>query len=148
MSSREIAELTGKRHSDVMRDIRVMLLELRLPERKFASSYFDSNGQERPAMELNKELTETLVSGYSIKLRHAIIKRWNELEAKESSALILPQTFSEALQLAANQAKQLEDQAPKIKVYERLADRKDNVCLLYTSPSPRDGLLSRMPSSA
>ena len=24
----------------------------------------------------------------------------------------------------------------------------DNVCLLYTSPSPRDGLLARMPSSA
>ena len=23
-----------------------------------------------------------------------------------------------------------------------------NTCLLYTSPSPRDGLLSRMPSSA
>ena len=26
------------------------------------------------------------------------------------------------------------------------ADKK--ICLLYTSPSPRDGLLSRMPSSA
>ena len=25
---------------------------------------------------------------------------------------------------------------------------KDGGCLLYTSPSPRDGLLSRMPSSA
>ena len=25
---------------------------------------------------------------------------------------------------------------------------KNNTCLLYTSPSPRDGLLSRMPSSA
>ena len=25
---------------------------------------------------------------------------------------------------------------------------KENSCLLYTSPSPRDGLLSRMPSSA
>ena len=24
----------------------------------------------------------------------------------------------------------------------------NNTCLLYTSPSPRDGLLSRMPSSA
>ena len=24
----------------------------------------------------------------------------------------------------------------------------DKLCLLYTSPSPRDGLLSRMPSSA
>ena len=27
-------------------------------------------------------------------------------------------------------------------------DEKSNPCLLYTSPSPRDGLLSRMPSSA
>ena len=26
--------------------------------------------------------------------------------------------------------------------------KKHNDCLLYTSPSPRDGLLSRMPSSA
>ena len=33
---------------------------------------------------------------------------------------------------------------------EFLIQRMDgaNVCLLYTSPSPRDGLLSRMPSSA
>ena len=27
-------------------------------------------------------------------------------------------------------------------------DESLDVCLLYTSPSPRDGLLSRMPSSA
>ena len=25
---------------------------------------------------------------------------------------------------------------------------RNTICLLYTSPSPRDGLLSRMPSSA
>ena len=30
----------------------------------------------------------------------------------------------------------------------RKAKQKDKTCLLYTSPSPRDGLLSRMPSSA
>ena len=30
--------------------------------------------------------------------------------------------------------------------YTPLVDR--TLCLLYTSPSPRDGLLSRMPSSA
>ena len=29
-----------------------------------------------------------------------------------------------------------------------LKDAQSSVCLLYTSPSPRDGLLSRMPSSA
>ena len=28
------------------------------------------------------------------------------------------------------------------------SEQKNNICLLYTSPSPRDGLLSRMPSSA
>ena len=31
-------------------------------------------------------------------------------------------------------------------VYESIMT--ENICLLYTSPSPRDGLLSRMPSSA
>ena len=30
----------------------------------------------------------------------------------------------------------------------RIAAAEKIVCLLYTSPSPRDGLLSRMPSSA
>ena len=31
---------------------------------------------------------------------------------------------------------------------ENLTDGEIIICLLYTSPSPRDGLLSRMPSSA
>ena len=34
-------------------------------------------------------------------------------------------------------------------IYGQLKDSNANdICLLYTSPSPRDGLLSRMPSSA
>ena len=32
--------------------------------------------------------------------------------------------------------------------WTRLEGGHSNLCLLYTSPSPRDGLLSRMPSSA
>ena len=36
---------------------------------------------------------------------------------------------------------------PKATFFLVLPDHK-SVCLLYTSPSPRDGLLSRMPSSA
>ena len=40
--------------------------------------------------------------------------------------------------------KRLEREAPD----GRLIFAGDNPCLLYTSPSPRDGLLSRMPSSA
>src|SRR5664279_2491715 len=39
----------------------------------------------------------------------------------------------------------------EIRTHKRLVDILDpsaKTCLLYTSPSPRDGLLSRMPSSA
>ena len=32
--------------------------------------------------------------------------------------------------------------------YFKKASKMNGICLLYTSPSPRDGLLSRMPSSA
>ena len=34
------------------------------------------------------------------------------------------------------------------KVYEKAYGEKADICLLYTSPSPRDATLSRMPSSA
>ena len=36
----------------------------------------------------------------------------------------------------------------KIKLGTGIAQISARTCLLYTSPSPRDGLLSRMPSSA
>ena len=36
----------------------------------------------------------------------------------------------------------------KLKVGDKMAGRHGNNCLLYTSPSPRDATLSRMPSSA
>ena len=37
---------------------------------------------------------------------------------------------------------------PLEKWTQEVNDGKATTCLLYTSPSPRDGLLSRMPSSA
>ena len=40
------------------------------------------------------------------------------------------------------------DDAHRKNPQARLQLMQDSDCLLYTSPSPRDGLLSRMPSSA
>ena len=34
------------------------------------------------------------------------------------------------------------------KAVSRMVDAEDPICLLYTSPSPRDATLTRMPSSA
>lgn len=80
MTSREIAELTGKRHPDVSRDIRLMLNELELDVSSFGRIYFDSMNRQQTEYALDEELTLTLVTGYSIKLRNAVIKRWKQLE--------------------------------------------------------------------
>lgn len=88
MSSREIAELTGKEHDNVRRDISKMAHDLFL---KSEGKVMPSNGG-RPSRVflLNKENTLILVSGYSIKMRAAIIRRWQEL--KNASKRALPQT--------------------------------------------------------
>ncbi len=87
MSSLEIAERTGKRHADVMRDIRVMLHELGAAERSFASSYRDSTGRSLPCFHLPKRESLILVSGYSVPLRAAIVDRWQELEAQQAPTI-------------------------------------------------------------
>ncbi|MDF3136636.1 phage regulatory protein/antirepressor Ant [Pseudomonas extremaustralis] len=80
MSSREIADLTGKRHDHVIRDIRNMLSELQITDPKFGGTYLDGSGRSMPCFHLDRELTETLVTGYSIPLRHKVIRRLHELE--------------------------------------------------------------------
>ena len=80
MSSREIAELTGKRHDNVMIDIRKMLSELGFDSPEFSGQYKDSIGRTLPCFNLPKRETMILVSGYSIPMRARIIDRWEALE--------------------------------------------------------------------
>lgn len=87
MSSLEIAEITGKNHGHVLRDITKMLNELELTGQSKSGSatfaeaqYRDAQGKPRPLTILDKELTFTLLSRYSFKLSNMIVKRWLELE--------------------------------------------------------------------
>jgi phage regulator Rha-like protein len=102
MSSREIAELTEKNHADVLRDIRNMLDQLGLTASSFAASYKDSTGRTLPAFDLPEDLTITLVSGYSVQMRHRIVKRWQELEQASTPVTPAPAELSrmEILRLA------------------------------------------------
>lgn len=125
MSSREIADLTGKSHSKVMRDIRVLIDELKQnPDLDFVCSkstyQSQSSGQSYPCYELDRDTTECLLTGYSAVLRMKVIKRWKELESKQAPQL--PQTFAEALQLAADQARQLELAAPKVEFHDKIVN--------------------------
>jgi anti-repressor protein len=87
MSSREIAELCEKQHGHVMRDIRAMLDDLDIDQSRFGSTFKDGYGREMACFHLSKTLVTTLVSGYSTKLRYRIVKRWEELEAKQETAV-------------------------------------------------------------
>jgi phage regulator Rha-like protein len=89
MSSREIAELTGKRHPDVSRDVENMLAELGVDVSKTAHIYLDSMNREQTEYQLDQELTFTLITGYSVALRNKVVKRWLELEAKASAQAAL-----------------------------------------------------------
>ncbi len=90
MSSLEIAEITGKDHSRVLKDVRKMLKELDLlgAGKTDASSFVETSYQSTqnkalPMVILDKDLTFTLITGYSIKLRHLVVKRWSALEVEQ-----------------------------------------------------------------
>lgn len=110
MSSVEIAELTGKRHDHVMTDVRKMLNDLEINAPDFSGTQQYGNNNSREVFNLPKRECLILVSGYNVKMRAAIIDRWQELE---NGVPKLPQTKLEWMRLAVEteEALQLEASA-------------------------------------
>lgn len=106
MTSLDIAEITGKLHKNVMRDIR-NLLEQGVAQLNFEpAEYCDKKGEKRPCFNLTPKGCLILASGYNPVLREKIIDRLEILEKKNE--LQVPQSFSEALLLAAKQQQEIE----------------------------------------
>lgn len=100
MSSFEIARLTEKQHKHVIRDVRAMIEELTIdgPVLGYVETK-DSRGYTA-GFQLNKELTETLITGYSTRLRRNVIKRLNELEGKNKASLLSLPNFNDPIAAA------------------------------------------------
>lgn len=109
MSSREIAELTAKRHDNVMRTIQDLY-----DKRLIALPHFEevSNPGPGPLMlkqwRVGKRDSYVIVAQLSPEFTARLVDRWQELEAEQAPRV--PQTLSEALRLAADQADQIEKQ--------------------------------------
>ncbi len=136
MSSREIAELTGKRHPDVKRDIQAMAKDLKEDVSSFARIYLDGMNRQQTEYLLDREHTDCLLTGYSAGLRMKVIRRRHELEGRVVAHLQVPTTFAEALRLAAEQVEQnqqlqqvIEKQAPKVAAIQRLAGAGGAICI-------------------
>ena len=115
MTSREIADLTGKKHPHVMRDIRVMLEQLycdsqnpnldAVENKGFSLVEYGTNNAGVPVCEyhLDKDHTLTLLTGYDAKARHRVVKRWQELEAdKTIPSAITMDSLANSLRNLAN----------------------------------------------
>ena len=90
MSSREIAELTGKRHDHVKRDIDVMCDALGIHSPDLGSKYVAGNGQTYTEYRLDRYHTEVLITGYDVKRRAAVIARWFALESGKAQPVAAP----------------------------------------------------------
>jgi len=130
MTSREIAEITGKRHADVLRDIKV-LQEQVCNERTFGLvEYKDAKGEMRPEYVLDKDECLLLATGYNAILRLQLINRWKELEAAHTvldwsdprNMRLALDAHIETLEKLEAATKQLHLQAPKVKIAEEMYD--------------------------
>lgn len=82
MSSREIADMTGKRHQDIMRAIRNMEdAWVKINGCNFALvEYTDAKGQKRPEYQLTKKESLYIATKFNDEARAILINRWEELE--------------------------------------------------------------------
>ena len=140
MSSREIAKLCEKRHDNVLRDIERLnasYTEMGLLKIKETLYTHEQNGMQYREFLLNRAQCVDLISGYRADMRIRINRRWMELEEQICQPVYaIPQTYAEALQLAADMAKENERQAallaeaaPKVQALERISRADGDCCI-------------------
>ena len=106
MTSLQIAEVTGKNHAHVMRDIR-NLLEQGVNESNFGLvDYKDKKGEMRPMYELTPKGCLILASGYDPVLREKIVDKLEEYQQAERANMIALPNFTDPAEAAMAWAKE------------------------------------------
>lgn len=107
ITSRDIAEVTGKRHSDILEAIRTMEPAwAKVTERNFPlSEYTDPTGRKLPQYELSKTECLYIATKFNDEARAKLIIRWEQLEQNNQLDFSDPATV---LKLAQNWAEEQE----------------------------------------
>lgn len=135
--SLKVAQVFGKEHKNVIRTIRGMLgssSKLSRTEEGSAnklahihwfaeSSYIDARGNTQPLFLMTRDgfslLAMGLTGAKAMQFKVGFIEQFNAMErivqeVKQAVTPAIPQTFAEALRLAANQAEQIEAQQKQL----------------------------------
>lgn len=119
MSSREMADLTEKRHDSVKRTIETLESNGLISKPQIVDGPKSANGVVEKYYLVGKRDSYVVVAQLSPEFTARLVDRWQELEANQAPAFALPKTMAEALRLAADQAEQLEAQRPAVEFVNR-----------------------------
>lgn len=114
MSSLTISELIGKPHNDLLKSIRSMETAWHnVTGGNFSlSQYRDASGKSNPCYNLTKTECLYVATKFNDEARARLVVRWEELERAAQPQV--PQTFAQALLLAARQQEQIEQQQKQL----------------------------------
>lgn len=140
MSSREIADLCDKRHDNVVRDIETMLDALEISRLRFEGAYQDAQGKERKCYHLPRDLTMTLVTGYSIPLRKRVVDKLAEYEAGQLRLPTTAEAFANVFQMVADQERRHVEQDQAIKAIDARIERIEDTAPLKVKPQNTETL--------
>lgn len=128
MTSLQIAEVTGKRHDAILRDIRNLLKQGVSHHNFVETSYKQSQPRggykELPCFNLSPKGCLILASGYDAVLRERIINRLEYLE-NEKKVIKTPQTYLEALEALVASEKEKEQLRIETEQQQKQIEQKD-----------------------
>jgi phage regulator Rha-like protein len=136
MSSREIAQLTGKEHKNVTVVIE-SLIDDQILTAEIQPSTFEHRGNTYTEYNLNKRDSILLVARLSPEFTAALVDRWQELEQKQSQPenplLQLANAVLTAQSIIADQSQKLLIAEPKAAALDLIAGSDDSRCIRDTA---------------
>lgn len=144
--SLKVADVFGKQHKNVLQQIRNILGSAENSAHQkwfYESTFLDAQGKTRPLFVMNRDgfslLAMGLTGAKAMQFKVGFIEQFNQMEKivhQVSQRPAIPQTLSEALRLAADQAerielqqKQIEEQKPRVLFSQAVETSKESVLI-------------------
>jgi anti-repressor protein len=140
-SSLQVAETFEKRHDHVMRDISSIRKDVPNFGEMFSETNIpDSYGRGRRAFYMNRDGFTLLAMGFTgrkaMRFKLKYIEAFNSMETQIKTGYTIPNSYAEALKLAAEQAEKIEQQqqaleiqAPKVTFADAVSTSKTSISI-------------------